>query len=290
MSRQVMPSQERREFERSMRAVLTALCEEIRGDVLCARRANPMKVGRRVVRTYRDAPNDFSQRLFEGLTRRYHLIAQVLSGGQDLRWRFAMVDRVTGAQPLLVLDVACGPCTVTKRLAKKISGRVVALDLSDQMLQQASRNLEKFSLQHRVTLVRARAEALPFPDATFDAVTFTYLLRYVSDPASTLQELARVVKPGGPIASLEFHVPPHRGWRLAWWFYTRALLPLGGLVLGGRAWFDACRFLGPSISRHYRQYSLEWTRDAWHQAGIDHVETRLMSLGGGVVISGYRRS
>ena len=276
--------------ERSLRASAPHLSEELSHVLFYSWWLRPMKMGRRVLRTYRDSPNDFSQRLFQGLSQRYNFVAQVLSGCQDLRWRFAMVERVTGAQPLLVLDVACGPCTVTQRLAKKMPGRIVAVDLSQEMLQQASHNLDKYSLRQRVNLVRARAEELPFPDATFDAVTFTYLLRYVSDPASTLRELARVVKPGGPISSLEFHVPPHRGWRLAWWLYTRALLPAGGFLLGGRAWFDACRFLGPSISRHYRHYSLEWTRDAWRRAGIDHVETRLMSLGGGVVISGYRRS
>jgi demethylmenaquinone methyltransferase/2-methoxy-6-polyprenyl-1,4-benzoquinol methylase len=248
-----------------------------------------MKIGRRTIRTYRDSPNVFSQQLFEGLPARYNTIAQVLSFGQDSRWRGAMVNRVAGAQPQLVLDVACGPCAVTRRLAKKTTAHIIGLDLSQAMLTQGQHDITRSLLEGRVSLVRARGEDLPFPDATFDALTFTYLLRYVSDPAETLREMARVVKPGGPIASLEFCVPSSRWWRGAWWLYTRLLLPVGGFVLGGRAWFDAGRFLGPSISRHYRLYSLEWTREAWRRAGIDHVEVRTMSLGGGVIISGYRR-
>jgi len=248
-----------------------------------------MKIDRRVIKTYRRAPNEFSQELFVGLPARYNVLAQVLSFGQDRRWRSAMVDRIIGAQPQLVLDVACGPCAVTKKLVATTSAHIVSLDLSEAMLVQGRRVIERASLASRVSLVRGRAEQLPFAEATFDALTFTYLLRYVQDPAETLREIARVVKPGGSISSLEFAVPERPLWHVAWWLYTRTLLPLGGYVTGGRAWYDAGRFLGPSISRHYHDYSVEWTRDAWRRAGIDHVEVRRMSLGGGVVISGYRR-
>ena len=110
----------------------------------------------------------------------------------------------------------------------------------------------------------------------------------MQDPAATLRELARVVKPGGTIASLEFAVPSQRRWRRAWWFYTRAVLPVAGLLTGGRAWWRVGRFLGPSISLHYRSFPVTWTVEAWRSAGIDHVETRSMSLGGGLVMSGYR--
>lgn len=248
-----------------------------------------MKLGRHIIRNYRQAPNEFAQELFIGLPKRYNLLAELLSFGQDIRWRSAMIDRVVGSEPRLVLDVACGPCAVTKKLARVVPGRIVSLDLSESMLVEGRRKIQRASLEERVSFVRGRGEELPFADATFDALTFTYLLRYVAEPDRTLRELARVVKPGGAISSLEFAVPEQRGWRIAWWFYTRAVLPLAGGLTGGRVWFDAGRFLGPSISRHYRLFPLAWTRDAWERAGIDHVEVRRMSLGGGVVISGYRR-
>ena len=102
-------------------------------------------------------------------------------------------------------------------------------------------------------LTAGRAEQLPFPDDTFDALTFTYLLRYVADPAATLRELARVLKPGAPMASLEFLVPRNAFWRGWWWLYTRLVLPVAGAV-GGRDWITVGRFLGPNISGHYRRY------------------------------------
>jgi demethylmenaquinone methyltransferase/2-methoxy-6-polyprenyl-1,4-benzoquinol methylase len=143
-------------------------------------------------------------------------------------------------------------------------------------------------LNGRVQLVAGRAEQLPFPDASFDALTFTYLLRYVDDPQATLRELARVVKPGGTVASLEFYLPPSHFWRAWWWLYTRFVLPAGGWLTGGAEWYRVGRFLGPNISGHYKKYPLAWTEDAWRQAGFENVGARIMSLGGGLVMWGTR--
>jgi demethylmenaquinone methyltransferase/2-methoxy-6-polyprenyl-1,4-benzoquinol methylase len=157
------------------------------------------------------------------------------------------------------------------------------------MLGEGVANVSRAGIGDRVSMVLGRGEELPFADGSFDALTFTYLLRYVADPAATIAELARVVRPGGPIASLEFAVPPKIGWRASWWLYTRGVLPIAGLVTGGPAWFDVGRFLGPSISSHYRDFPVAWTRQAWERAGIDAIQLRSMSLGGGLVVWGVRR-
>ena len=140
----------------------------------------------------------------------------------------------------------------------------------------------------QIALITGRAEQLPFPDGHFDALTFTYLLRYVSDPQATLAELGRVLKPGGTMASLEFCVPTGMVWGPAWWAYTRLALPAGGLLLGGPEWYRVGRFLGPNISAHYRRYPVSWTVQAWQKAGFTEVGTRIMSLGGGLVMWGTR--
>src|SRR5438093_11736263 len=101
-------------------------------------------------------------------------------------------------------------------------------------------------LAERIELVEGQAEQLGFGDAEFDHLTFTYLLRYVDDPAATLTELARVVRPGGQVACLEFFVP--RGALLwLWRAWTRMGLPAFGFLMGGREWFRVGRFLGPSV-------------------------------------------
>ena len=209
--------------------------------------------------------------------------------GQNGRWRTTMVAQVTPSKPQLVLDVACGPARVSRALADDTTAYVIGIDLSDSMLGQGRVNVAAEGLQDRIGLVLGRGEALPFPDATFDALTFTYLLRYVTDPAATLRELARVVKPGGAIASLEFAVPTAPWWHVAWWCYTRIVLPTAGFVTGGRAWFKVGRFLGPSIATHYKKYPVDWTVAAWKDAGIDDVGTKAMSLGGGLIMWGRRR-
>ena len=232
--------------------------------------------------------NRFAQRLFTPLPGRYDRLAEVLSMGQNGRWRRAMVDRIAAAPSDRVLDVASGTAGVALQLATRTRAEVVGIDLTMEMLAQGQRNVEASGLSDRIRLVCGRAEQLPFRDGTFDALTFTYLLRYVDDPMETLRELARVVRPGATVASLEFFVPPNRFWRVMWWLYTRLVLPVAGFLTGGRDWFRVGRFLGPNISGHYRRYPLAWTVDAWQRAGFEHVGVRVMSLGGGLVMWGTR--
>jgi demethylmenaquinone methyltransferase / 2-methoxy-6-polyprenyl-1,4-benzoquinol methylase len=231
--------------------------------------------------------NRFAQHLFAPLPQRYDRLAELLSFGQNGRWRRAMISRIEPAPGQTVLDVASGTAGVALGLARS-GATVVGVDLTEQMLRQGQRNVTDARMGHRIRLVAGRAEQLPFEDAAFDALTFTYLFRYVVDPEATLRELARVVKPGGRVASLEFMLPPSRFWRPAWWLYTRLLLPAGGLLTGGREWYAVGRFLGPSISGHYRRYPLPWTVEAWRKAGFTDVGARVMSLGGGLVMWGTR--
>jgi demethylmenaquinone methyltransferase/2-methoxy-6-polyprenyl-1,4-benzoquinol methylase len=202
-----------------------------------------------------------------------------------------MVDRLVQAGSSgTILDVAAGTAGVSLQIAERTGAQVVGLDLTPQMLATAARNVAAAGANGHVTLLNARAEQLPFADASVDALTFTYLLRYVADPQATLAELARVVRPGGTVASLEFNVPPSAFWRFWWHGYTRLVLPLGGLLSGGRQWYAVGRFLGPSISGHYRRYPIDWTVRAWEQAGLRDVGYAVMSLGGGLVMWGTRAS
>lgn len=244
----------------------------------------------RAVSRSRAQSNTFARELFDGLPARYDLLAELLSFGQNGRWRSAMVDAVATMDPppRRVLDVATGTAGVAIMLADRTGAAVTGLDITASMLRRGQHRLARRGLADRVGLIAGRAEQLPFADGTFDALTFTYLMRYVADPAATVRELARVVRPGGCIASLEFAVPGNPVWRTAWLGYTRVVLPLAGLVMGGRAWFDVGRFLGPSISEHYRRYPAHWMQDAWRAAGIEAIGTRSMSLGGGLVMWGRR--
>jgi demethylmenaquinone methyltransferase/2-methoxy-6-polyprenyl-1,4-benzoquinol methylase len=214
-------------------------------------------------------------------------MAELLSLGQDLRWRRFLASRVNAIPGSWVLDAATGTAKVAIEVAGRRNARVAALDQSVPMLLRGRRNLSAARLENRVFLVVGRAESLPFPDGAFDSVTFTYLLRYVEDPSATVAELARVARPGGVMAGLEFHVPESRFWHATWFLHTRLLMPAMGWAVSP-AWFRACRFLGPSISRFYRHHPLAEQVGWWQGAGIQRVRTRRMSLGGGVVIWGIK--
>jgi demethylmenaquinone methyltransferase / 2-methoxy-6-polyprenyl-1,4-benzoquinol methylase len=211
-----------------------------------------------------------------------------LSFGQDPRWRRFMVSRVRVGGGERVLDVATGTASVAIQVAHRTGASVVGLDQSEPMLRQGRLRVIQLGLEDRFQAVLGHGERLPFHDTSFDAVTFTYLLRYVDDPGAALAELARVVRPGGTMANLEFHVPRNPGWRSLWWFYTRVVMPVVGRVVS-RDWYDVGRFLGRSISSFYERHPLEAQLEWWRAAGIEDVRARVMSLGGGVVIWGTRR-
>ncbi|MGH7760895.1 MAG: class I SAM-dependent methyltransferase [Candidatus Dormibacteraceae bacterium] len=233
--------------------------------------------------------NEFAVELFSGLPRRYDALAEVLSFAQNARWRHELVQRIAVHQPLSILDVATGTAGVAIALASATEASITGVDISHAMLERGRRRVAKAGLTGRITLQPARAESVPFPAQSFDAVSFTYLLRYVADPAATVAELARVLRPGGLMASLDFYVPPSPGWRASWWAYTRTLLPAGGWVLGGRSWWDVGRFLGPNIEGFYTRWPLARIVRAWNAAGMVDVGWRVMSLGGGLVMWGTKR-
>lgn len=229
----------------------------------------------------RVAETAFARTLFAPLGPTYDRYAAVLSFGQDARWRRFLVSQVDVGSSDTVLDVATGTGAVARELLTRKSCEVVGLDQSPEMLAVARQRLPP-----AVRLVEGTAESLPFPDDSFDALTFTYLLRYVSDPAATLRELARVVRPGGTVAGLEFALP--RGiWRLPWELYVRIGLPIAGRVISP-GWSDVGRFLGRSIRQFYGRWPESRLVELWRQAGISDVHTRRLSLGGGIVTWGIR--
>jgi demethylmenaquinone methyltransferase/2-methoxy-6-polyprenyl-1,4-benzoquinol methylase len=220
-----------------------------------------------------------ARELFAPLGASYDRVGAALSLGQDPRWRRFLVSRLPtdGGE---VLDVATGTGLVAAELLRR-GFRVTGLDQSPEMLAVA-----RARFGDGVELVEASAEALPFPDRSFDHLTFTYLLRYVDDPGATLAELSRVVRPGGVVASLEFGVPRGPA-RPLWELYVRGPLPLAGTLLRN-GWQEVGRFLGGSIRDFWARYPLERQLELWCAAGLRGAEVRRLSLGGAVVIWGTK--
>lgn len=227
--------------------------------------------------------------LFAGIAPQYERMSSVLSLGQEERVRHFMVSTVNAIPGSFVLDVASGTGLVARQLAARKNVRVVALDQSPEMLLAGRAVDREAHLGDRIFPTLGQAEHLPFPDGAFDSVTFTYLLRYVDDPAATLRELARVLRRGGSLASLEFHRPDPAWLRAGWWAYTRAVLPVVGTAVSP-AWAGTARFLGPSISRFYEEHPLPKQIRWWQDAGIRDVRSRQFVGGAWIVIRGVKRS
>ena len=215
--------------------------------------------------------------LFAPLGPTYDRYSSLLSFGQDPRWRRFLVSRLHVGPDDTVLDVATGTGLVARALVRRFGCSVVGIDQSPEMLAVARERTRGLA----VTLVEGRAEELPFAEGEFASLTFTYLLRYVDDPAATVRELARVVRPGGTLAMLEFAVPSGV-WRPLWELWVRIGLPgLGRVISPG--WHEVGRFLGPSIRTF-------WERNdpvaLFREAGLADVQSRRLSVGGGVVVWG----
>jgi demethylmenaquinone methyltransferase/2-methoxy-6-polyprenyl-1,4-benzoquinol methylase len=225
--------------------------------------------------------------LFAPLGPRYDRLAALLSFGQDPRWRRFLVSRVEAGPTDTVLDVATGTAAVAIELVRQKDCFVVGVDQSPEMLDVGRSRVILAGAAKKVRLQEADARALPFDDGTFDGLTFTYLLRYVADPAATLRELARVVRPGGTVAGLEFGVPRGAA-RPFWELWMRVGLPAAGRAIG-HGWHEVGTFLGPSIRSHYGEWPLPRLLQAWRDAGIGDVQAKRLSVGGGIVTWGRKK-
>ena len=218
-----------------------------------------------------------AQALFKGIAPRYDRSAEALSFGRYAAWRRTLVGSMPIEPGALVLDVATGTGLIARALERRHRCRVIGIDLTEAMLQAGPRR----------PVSAADARALPFADGTFDGLTFSYLLRYVEDPAATLRELARVVRPGGAVGSVEFGVPQNPVVRAGWRLYARGLFPLAARAFG-HGWGQVGSFLPGSIEAWARAWPVDRQVDAWRAAGLDDVRVIRRTLGTGIVMMGHR--
>jgi demethylmenaquinone methyltransferase/2-methoxy-6-polyprenyl-1,4-benzoquinol methylase len=234
----------------------------------------------------RPPKHEVARELFRGVASSYHWPARFYSLFQYDRWHRRLVEGLALGARDRVLDVCTGTGLVARTLVEARAAQVVGLDLSEDMLRTARQNLLGWHL-NGPALVRGQAEMLPFPTGAFDVVVFTFLLRYVDDPASVLCELARAVRPGGQLASLEFFIPPNPLLRLLWDLHTGIVLRYSSRLLPA-GWEAAGKFLRPSIIQLYRTTSIEALCALWREAGMRDVRYELLSFGGAVVMWGHK--
>ena len=230
---------------------------------------------------------ELARGLFASLGPTYDRYANLLSFGQDPRWRRFLVSRIEVGPDDAVLDVACGTGAVAVELVRQKGCSVVGVDQSPEMLDEARRRLALAAETSRVRLVQASAQELPFENASFDGLTAAYLLRYLDDLPAGLRELGRVLRPDATAALLDFGVPPGPVPRIAWDLWVDVGLPLAGRAISS-GWHEVGRFLGGSIRDFDQRWPVPRLLTTMREAGFEDVQAQRLSLGGCTVLWGRR--
>jgi demethylmenaquinone methyltransferase/2-methoxy-6-polyprenyl-1,4-benzoquinol methylase len=223
--------------------------------------------------------------MFDRIAPTYDLVNHLLSLGRDFSWRRRLAEQLGENGAIQVIDLATGTgdlliCLL--RAHEKIV-RAVGLDISEKMLAVCSEKLRRHNLAERAELLCAEALAMPFADGVFDAATMAFGIRYTPDAAATLEEIHRILKPGGMALILEFSLPRHRLLRWTYLKYLRFALPsVGALVSGDR---HAYRYLNESIESFCRTQDLS---SVMQQAGFGEISVIPLSLGVASIYRGVR--
>lgn len=181
------------------------------------------------------AKEDYVHTIFSSIAGKYDWMNTFMTFNQDRYWRRFTIEKSGLEEGSYGLDVCCGTGKLALEQAEKVgaTGNVIGLDFCENMLQVAQKNLAKHPLGSKVKLIQGNAMDLPFPDNTFDSVTIGFALRNVPDIAISLQEMMRVVKPGGKILSLELAKPSAPIFKQLYWLYFEKIVPLFGKLKVG---------------------------------------------------------
>ncbi|MGI6684412.1 MAG: demethylmenaquinone methyltransferase [Bacillota bacterium] len=216
--------------------------------------------------------------LFNTIAGRYDLLNSMMSLGMDNKWRRFAVRRSEVGPGSLALDICCGTGKITLELAKRVgeTGHVTGLDFSEKMLDVARKSVTASGLEKRITIKQGNAMDLPFPDNSFDAVTVGWGLRNVPDIFTVVNEMRRVVKPGGMIISLDMGKPEIPVFKEIYWLYFEKIVPLMGKIWARKE--SAYNYLHYSAKAFLHQKELA---ALFQEAGL--TDTAYHNLCGGVV-------
>jgi demethylmenaquinone methyltransferase/2-methoxy-6-polyprenyl-1,4-benzoquinol methylase len=181
----------------------------------------------------------FVHEVFESIAPKYDKMNDILSFRRHKAWRKFTMNKMNVKPGSHAIDLCCGTCDWTIALAQASgTGRVVGLDFSQNMLDHGAAKIDRLGLGGRIELIRGNAMSVPFEDNIFDYATIGFALRNVPDLVKVIEEMRRVVKPGGMVVSLELSKPTRQPFKALYYFYFQRVLP----------------FLGKLIANRYEQY------------------------------------
>lgn len=224
------------------------------------------------------------EQMFNNIAHRYDLLNRTLSFGIDVQWRKKVVKLLMQSKPQLVLDMATGTADLALAIAKKGVKSVKGVDLSEGMLQIGRQKTKQAGLTSVVELVKGDSEQILFNPNTFDAATVAFGVRNFQQLQNGLNELNRVIKPGGQLLVLEFSKPKLFPFKQVYHFYFHYLLPFVGRLISKDA--SAYSYLPASVDAFPDG---EDFCDFLRTAGFDQIKMYSLTFGTATIYSGVKR-
>ncbi|MFD0958812.1 demethylmenaquinone methyltransferase [Paenibacillus chungangensis] len=214
---------------------------------------------------------DHVHALFEAIAPKYDTMNDIISFRRHKAWRKFTMKKMGMKPGHTALDVCCGTCDWSIDMARTTgTGDIIALDFSQNMLDIGAAKINNLQLQDRIRLVRGNAMSLPFEDDTFDYVTIGFGLRNVPDYLQVLQEMRRVVKPGGKVVCLDTSKPTWQPFKGIYYLYFERILPLFGKMFAGK--FKEYKWLPDSLKLFPDAKQL---KELFQKAGLEKVDVKL---------------
>jgi demethylmenaquinone methyltransferase/2-methoxy-6-polyprenyl-1,4-benzoquinol methylase len=224
--------------------------------------------------------------MFNQIAHRYDFLNRFLSGGIDILWRRKALAQFKGMQVEHLLDVATGTADVALMAMKYMQPapkKITGIDISEGMLDLGRQKIRVKGLQDHITLLTGDSEEINFPDGAFDAITVAFGVRNYANLEKGLQEMLRVLKPGGKLVILEFSKPKMPGVKSFYNLYTRLVAPQAGKWIAGNK--KAYKYLNDSIEAFPEGRAFI---EIMEQVGYTHCYTKMLSLGICTIYSGNK--
>lgn len=165
------------------------------------------------------------EQMFDNISGKYDLLNRILSMGIDVQWRKKVVKSVKNEKPNTILDIATGTGDLAIAMAKATDAKITGFDLSAGMLEVGKKKVAEQNLQNQIEMIQGDAENMPFEDNSFDVITVAFGVRNFENLEKGLDDIYRVLKPGGKFIILEFSQPESFPMKQLYGFYSRAILP-----------------------------------------------------------------
>lgn len=226
--------------------------------------------------------NNKIRMMFNRITHRYDLLNRLMSVGQDIRWRKHAINILDNLNNGVVLDLCCGSGDFIYLFDKKYRDnvKIYGIDFSEEMLKKARKRLLTLGVNH-IQLCQADALFLPLNDNSVDAVTIGFGIRNIPDRPTALQEISRVLRPGGGLIILEPAFPQNALLRVLFKFYFKIIMPaVGGIISGD---YKAYKYLNDSAETFPKQDKF---LGLMKEAGFTDAKIYLQTLGTAVIYYG----